>query len=352
MVNYNIDLLKEIIKRDNCKIDLDKIDKLNKKARIDFICNCGNSNNKSFHCLYKFGGGFCKKCIEINKRKKMEATCMIKYNVNVSLKAKVVRDKARETCLEKYGSDNGASSNKVREKCKKTCLEKYGKEYSIQAEEVRNKGKQTFMDKYNTEFIFQSPEIKEKIKETIIKKYNVEHASQNKEVKDKIKKTVFERYGVECILQNDDIKKKIKKVCFERYGYEHPIQNAEIAEKQHRNSYKLKDFQYPCGKIIKLQGYEPFLLKMLVDIGYTSADIITNRKTVPEIWYIYNGKKHRYYSDAYIPKINTIYEVKAPYIYDKDIKTTLPLKKQACIDAGYNFKIYIFDDKGNIIKTE
>lgn len=349
MVNYNIDLLKEVIKRDNCKIDLDKIDKLNIKMRIDFICNCGNPNNKSFQCLYKYGGAFCKKCIEINKRKKMEATCMIKYNVNVSLKAKSIRDKARETCLEKYGCDNGASSKEVREKCKKTCLEKYGKEYSIQSPEVRNKGKQTFMDKYGVEFIFKSPEISEKIKETCLKRYGCKSASQNEDIKNKIKNTVFERYGVKCILQNEDIKNKIKETCLERYGCEYISQNAEIAEKQHKNSYKSKDFQYPCGKIIKVQGYEPFLLKMLVDNGYTSNDIITNRKKVPEIWYIYEGKKHRYYSDAYVPKLNTIYEVKGSYIYDKDIKTTLPLKKQACIDAGYNFELYIYDKKGNII---
>ncbi len=350
MFRYNKDLLNEIIKRDNCIIDLNNIKSLNKNSIINFICNCGNSNNKSIVSLYKFGGAFCKKCTEINKREKMKKTCMLKYNTDIAFKAKEVRDKAKETCLERYGSENGASSKEVREKCKQTCLEKYGCEYSIQSEDVRNKGKDTFMNKYGVEFAFKATEIKEKIKQTSIEKYNVEYFSQNSEIKDKIKKTVNERYGVDCILQNVDIRNKIKNICLEKYGYENPIQNPDIAEKQHKNSYKLKEFKFPCGTIIKLQGYEHFLLKLLVDKGYTYNDIITNRKDVPEIWY--NDKKHRYYCDAYIPKINTIYEVKSKYIYDKDNKTSLPLKQKACIDAGYNFELYIFNNKGNIITIE
>jgi hypothetical protein len=305
MINYNIDLLKEIIKRDNCKIDLDKIDKLNKEVRIDFICNCGNPNNKSFQCLYKFGGAFCKKCTYNNMHKRTSATCMIKYKTDSVLKVKAVRDKAKQTCLERYGSENCASSKEVREKCKKTCLERYGKEYSIQSEEVRNKGKQTFMDKYNVEFIFQSPEIRKKIKET----------------------------------------------CLERYGYENASQNAEISEKQYRNAFNTKEFTFPCGTIVLYQGYENFLLEKLIREGYTVKDILSHRNDVPEIWYTYQGEKHRYYCDAYIPSLNKIYEVKSLKTYNDGINT-IPLKKQACIDAGYNFELYIYDRKGNLIRIE
>lgn len=121
MFRYNKDLLNEIIKRDNCIIDLNNIKSLNKKSIINFICNCGNSNNKSIVSLYKFGGAFCKKCTEINKREKMKKTCMLKYNTDIAFKAKEVRDKCKNTCLERYGSENGASYKEVREKCKRTC---------------------------------------------------------------------------------------------------------------------------------------------------------------------------------------------------------------------------------------
>ena len=63
-----------------------------------------------------------------------------------------------------------------------------------------------------------------------------------------------------------------------------------------------------------------------------------------------NDKKHRYYCDVFIPKINCIYEVKSTWTYEKDIED-IPLKKQACIDNGYNFKLYVFDYKGCIIES-
>ena len=47
----------------------------------------------------------------------------------------------------------------------------------------------------------------------------------------------------------------------------------------------------------------------------------------------------------YIPKINTIYEVKSTWTYGKDIED-IPLKKQSCIDTGYLFELYVYDGKG------
>lgn len=123
------------------------------------------------------------------------------------------------------------------------------------------------------------------------------------------------------------------------------MQNAEISEKSSKNSYNLKEYSFPCGNIIQVQGYEPFLLDILVKEGYTFDDIITSRIQVPTIWYNKNNKKCRYYCDIYIPKTNTIYEVKSTWTYQKGIED-IPLKKEACIDAGYNFELYIFDNKG------
>jgi hypothetical protein len=88
-----------------------------------------------------------------------------------------------------------------------------------------------------------------------------------------------------------------------------------------------------------------FLLDILVKDGYTFNDIIIKRTEVPEIWYNKNDKKCRYFCDIYIPKTNTIYEVKSTWTYKKDIDD-IPLKKQACIDTGYNFELYVFDSKG------
>jgi len=87
------------------------------------------------------------------------------------------------------------------------------------------------------------------------------------------------------------------------------------------------------------------LLKNLVEEGYTYEDIIVKRTDVPVIWYEKNNKQHRYYCDIYIPKINTIYEVKSTWTYKKDIEK-INLTKQACIDDGYLFELYVYDGKG------
>ena len=125
------------------------------------------------------------------------------------------------------------------------------------------------------------------------------------------------------------------------------MQNAEISERQSKNAFRLKTYTFHCGNTIQVQGYEPLLLDILVKQGYTFEDIIVSRTQVPEIWYKNtNNKKSRYYCDIYIPKTNTIYEVKSTWTYNKDTDNVL-LKKQACLDNGYNFELYIFDDEHN-----
>jgi hypothetical protein len=191
----------------------------------------------------------------------------------------------------------------------------------------------------------QSQEVREKSKQTYLLNYGVEHISQSNEFKDKFKQTCIKNYGVENPSKSQEIKNKKIDTSILHYGVEYPMQFGEVAEYQLQKSYNLKEFNFPCGNSIQVQGYEPFLLKNLVEEGYTYEDIITKRSETPVIWYENNNKKHRYYCDIYIPKINTIYEVKS--IYTNDVaKEKISLTKQACIDAGYLFELYVYDKKG------
>ena len=237
------------------------------------------------------------------------------------------------------------TKNKRKEKIKQTCIEKYGVEYPQQYQEAKDKSKQTCIEKYGVGCPMKSQEAKDKSKQTCIEKYGVEYAFQFQEFKDKKKQTCLNKYGVEYAQQSQEVKDKFKQTCIERYGVEHISQYAEISEKQSKNAYKLKEFNFPCGNTIEVQGYEPLLLKNLVEEGYIYEDIITKRTDVPVIWYEKNNKQHRYYCDVYIPKINTIYEVKSRWTYKKDIED-IPFKKQACIDTGYLFELYVYDGKG------
>ena len=321
-VKYNRELLEQVCERDKCVIDFANIEKYNRDVRIEFVCSCGNIDIKTFRLIYESTGAFCGDCTKNIKQSKMKSTCLDKYGVENPFQSEEAKNKSKQTCLEKYGVENPRQSEEAKNKSKQTCLEKYGVEHPM------------FID-----------EIKDKIKKTCLEKYGVENPMFIDETKDKIKKTCLEKYGVDHNSKTPEYKEKYKQTCLETYGVEHPSQNSEISEKQSKNSYKLKSFTFPCGNTVQVQGYEPYLLDILVKDGYTFEDIITKRTEIPEIWYNKNDKKFRYYCDVYIPKNNTIYEVKSTYTRKIDIEKN-KLKQQACIDAGYNFELYVFDSKG------
>lgn len=161
------------------------------------------------------------------------------------MQCKEIKEKAHQSYLKKYGRGNPENNAKLEEKKKQTCLKKYGKEYTLQTDLVKNKARETWLQKHNVPHIRQSEYYKQKFTETCQQKYNVEHHSQD----------------------------------------------ANIAEKQAHNAYRSKLYTYPCEATINVQGYEPFLLDILVANGYTYQDILTKRNEVPVIWYTNKNDK-------------------------------------------------------------
>jgi glucan-binding YG repeat protein len=153
-----------------------------------------------------------------------------------------------------------------------------------------------------------------KVKSTNLEKYGVENPFQSEEVKEKGKATCLEKYGVENPFQSEEVKEKIKATCLEKYGVENPSQNSEIAERTSKASYSRKDYTLPSGKIIQVQGYEPYALDELVNT-FNEDEIITGSGSVPEIWYDDDeGTKHRHFVDIFIPSQNKCIEVKSTWI--------------------------------------
>jgi hypothetical protein len=168
------------------------------------------------------------------------------------------------------------------------------------------------------ECAFQSQEVKDKSKATFLENYGVEHQMHRQETKDKIKATSLVRLGYEHNSQSPLIKQQKIATCLRNHGVENPQQNAEIAEKTSKSSYLWKDYKLPSGKIIQVQGYEPFALDELVKI-FKEDEINTKKTDVPEIWWHdKNGKKRKYYVDIFIPSQNKCIEVKSPYTYQKN----------------------------------
>jgi hypothetical protein len=201
--------------------------------------------------------------------------------------------------------------------------------------------KKTCLDRYGVEHFSQLPEVKEKFNTTMLERYGVNHALQSKQILNKSEKTCLELYGNKHFtkskrfaLQKNIIKIKKKETNLKNKGVEHPLQNKNIFENKLKSSFKKKEFTFPSGRVEYVQGYEPHIIRELID-HFDEDDIICG-SGLPEIWYMFDGKNHRYYPDIYIKSRNMIIEVKSDYTLISNLEVNLA-KRQSCLDAGYKF---------------
>ena len=147
------------------------------------------------------------------------------------------------------------------------------------------------------------------------------------------------------------IKEQIRETNIIKYGVEYSMQRPEIMEKQIKNSYYLKEYTLPSGKIIKIQGYEHFALDELTQKeNISEEDIVTGTINVPTIWYNdSNNKKRRHFVDIFIPSKNKCIEVKSTWTFTKQ-KDIIFLKQSAAKELGYLYEIWVYDNKGNKVE--
>ena len=313
---------------------------------------CSHNFNKTFRQLKKTRA-FCKKCTKINKQINLKKSNFENYGVEYVFQSEEIKQKIKQTNLQKYGFENLNKVEEIKNKRIKTCLEKYGVEYHIQSNKIKERIKNTNLEKYGVECVFQSKEIKQKIKKTNLQNYGVEYIMQSSIIRDKSKATCLKNYGVEHQLNSSQIKEKIKQTCLEKYGVENPQQVSEIAEKASKNSYRKKIYILPSGKELICQGYEPLALDKLVkEDNILEEDIVTGCKNVPQIWYNdENCKKHRHYVDIYIPSQNRCIEVKSTWTAEKK-KDNIYLKQNAAKELGYNYEIWIYNSKKELVEVK
>jgi hypothetical protein len=363
----NTDSLNNKIQCDKA-ILLDRYDIITKNQKIRFRCNCGEESIKNCLQLIKISGAFCKKCTRItwnantkksnierygvefasqsNKfREAVKQTLLKKYGVEHISHSAHFKELRKQSCLKKYGVEHPIQSSEIKEKTKNTCLIRYGVENPLLNDTIKEKAKQTLIKNYGVEYALQSDDIKDKVRHTIFKKYGVDYASQSDKVREKVKQTFIKNYGVDNPNKTPEIKEKIKQTNLKRYGVEYPSQLKEIMEKTQKNAKKYKEYTMPSGIIRKVQGYESFALDELVKI-YSEDDIKTDRKDIPRIKYIINDKNKYYFPDIYIKSGNKIIEVKSNWTY-KCKEDNVQEKSNATKLAGYEYEIWIYDNKGN-----
>jgi hypothetical protein len=287
--------------------------------------NCTNFFSKKFNTLYKTRLFICKKCI------------LIQCNI-----------KRKQTFLNKYGTENIWEVPEIKEKKIATCLKKYGVKNVAQNEEVITKLKNT----QNTNYIKKNNKLPPSLidkKQVFLEKYGEKDRRSSDYMKNKIKQTLLERYGVDHISKCKEIQKIKRQNSMNKYGVEFPIQDPAVSEKATKNGYLIKEYTLPSGKILKVQGYEPYALNDIINKEQIKEDdIITGCKNVPDIWYNdLQGVKHRHFVDIFIPSQNKCVEVKSSWTVK--LKNVF-LKQKAAKELGYNYEIWVYDEKGSIIE--
>ncbi len=303
-------------------------------------------NTTKFHNFFKGYQIFCSpKCSsdwfranetlddKIYKNYKIQQTHILKSSEEKS----TILEKRNKTKFEKYGS----STYNNPEKNKQTMLLRYGYKHPLQVPTFNSKFKDTLKLKDWTDSI----NLREN---TLLQTTGFKHQLLNPKIKNKIKNTNLKKYGFENPSQVLEFANKKVETHLQNYGVSYPAQHPETFHKQRVGMWKLKDYLMPNGTIVKLQGYEHFELTRLLSI-YAIDEIIINNSYMPEIWYFgLDDKKHRYYPDFYIPKDNLIIEVKSGYTMHLEL-TMNKLKRQRCIDMGFDFQFKIYTDQGILV---
>jgi hypothetical protein len=325
-INYNFDLLNKFCNDHNIVLN-DVLENVNCNTKIISKCltnTCNNNYEKKFHILFKTKNFYCKQCTIHNGIIKNKKTIQEKYGVDCIFQSNIIRQKITESNIKKYGVDNPSKLEEIKNKILETKIEKYNiKPKIILTEDEKNK---LLIEKYGT-INFRSSEI----------------------IKNKIKNTCIQKYGKEHISNIDSVKETKRQNCIKKYGCEYPMQNPEIAEKKCKHNFKYKKFEFPSGKEVLVQGYEPFALKYLIEKEKIDEnDIFVGCKNVPEIWYNdKTGKKHRHYVDIFIKSQNRCIEIKSSWTVKKE---NVFLKQNAAKEIGIIYEIWVYNEKGNIIE--
>lgn len=214
----------------------------------------------------------------------------------------------------------------------------------------------------------------QKAKSTFRKKYGVDWGSKLASQKEKSRTTKFLKYGdkkynnrsaisrvnlEKSVEEKNIINEKRRKTNLDRYGVECVMILPESKTKSAISNSIGRDFVMPSGKIVGVRGYEnTVLIKLLED--YDEQELLFHNTrgeeyTLPIFEYV-NVNQHtaKYYPDIFIPKENKIIEVKSQWWWNGngDAKYASRLennlrKRTAVLDAGYNYEVWLFEDKTN-----
>jgi hypothetical protein len=186
----------------------------------------------------------------------------------------------------------------------------------------------------------------DKQKKTCLDKYGVENASSLTEIKEKIKDIFDNKYGGHP-KRLKEVQEKWVATCLEKYGG-HPNQNREVQVKSEFKGCHYKNYVFPSGRTVKVQGYEPLALDQLLKGGVKEIDIIVGKASVPTVEYWIGDKRHIYFPDIFLQSENKLIEVKSEWSIK--FPTNIQEKAEASVASGYLYEIWIYNSKRQFIK--
>jgi len=305
-LDENVSLTERILNIKNGFKEIQKCDcgrKLSWNKKRYYNKTCGNDK-----CILKL------KCVDLTDEQKREKN-----------------RKADKTRLERYGDEKYVNVEKI----KQTNLERYGETSYTKTDEY----KKMMIETHGYISPFELKETHEKTKKTLKKRYGVEHNFDIKGMREKIKQTWINNFGEDHPMKHQPFIDKLIETNIERYGERCAIMN------ENKNKYSYKEYNIN-GFVYYLQGYEDYVLDKLL-MNHKKSNIAISIKEIANeigtIFYIQNGKEHKYYPDLFLKKENLVIEVKSEYTYNKELVKN-KLKEKACLDAGLNFQFLLIDN--------
>jgi hypothetical protein len=211
---------------------------------------------------------------------------------------------------------------------------------------------ETNLKKYGSTCSLLNKDVKEKVEKTNIEKFGDKNPMKSADIRLKRDESNLEKYGHKNVFETDEVKLKSQNSSLLKYGTLFPMQDAEVSQKNLNSCFKSKEYKFPSGKIVKVQGYEPLGLDYLIlKEKINEDDIFTNRTDIPKVYYKgTDGKQHVYFVDIFIKSQNRCIEIKSEYTFNKD-KENVFLKQQALKDEGYECEIWVYNDKFEKVET-
>lgn len=224
--------------------------------------------------------------------------------------------------------------------CGTCCKDECNKKYNL------DKGREKLIEKYGTKNVWEIEGYRKKFEKNNIEKYGTKYYTSTEEFKFKTQKTFEKKYGVHPT-KLESTQDKIKKTNVEKYGYSHRLKDPIKYEEYSRKSFQYKDYIFPSGKKVRIQGYENLAIDLLLKIHDEVNIIIEDSEISQETGKIEYSKDRIYFPDIFIKTENKIIEVKSEYTYECNLAENLE-KKDAVLAKKINFEFWIFDAKGNL----